>query len=66
MDKAHACGAQIYFPHVPGTMTFGVSEMRVLALQYRRLGVGLFGDRDDEYMKNSVPRKRTHRAGLLD
>ena len=43
-------------------MMFGVSERRVLVPQ----AVGLFGDSDGEHVKNSVPRKRTHRDERLD
>ena len=67
LDKAHASDAQmICDPYVPGTMTFGFSEWRVLVPQ----GVGRWAVRRQLvmviYVKISVPWKHTHRAGPLD
>ena len=56
-----ARGAQISLP-VRTSVFFGEES----ACTAGRLGVGLFGDSDGEYMKNSVPWKRKHRAGPLE
>ena len=61
MGETHARGAQIY-PYVY-IYTFGFRRVTVPQ------AVGAFGCfdtySDGEYMKNSVPRNRIHRAGLL-
>ena len=48
LDKTHARGARICYPYV--RLAFRRGE----CLYHRTLGVGLFGDSDAEYMKNSV------------
>ena len=53
LDKTHARGARICYPYV--RLAFRRGE----CLYHRTLGVGLFGDSDDEYVKNKVPWKGT-------
>ena len=50
---------------MPPVRTFGCLGEES-ACTTKALGVGLFGDSDCEYMKNSVPWKRKHRGGQLD